>query len=264
MYSRERAEQIVIEAMRKALRIGFKSVNLGNAHIGIHAKQGWLSTGIFKHSPITVNVFDEGALKIAQFEMLQELFRRYGVAYSQSEAKTMVSALIGSSLTRYAKAFAKSLPVLGNFIDDDEHSLPVLAAAATHALGQAAVLRLEMEQPFNALNLNAMKIVYQRAFEQGKTLSRAMEQGHSNVAVVLDFDAARKDYERACQRPITKKDDPFAIEIEEMPPSFAQAPISKAENSVIEKFENLAALREKGILTEEEFQVQRQKLLNQL
>ena len=264
MYSRERAERIIIEAMRKALQVGFKPVNLGNAHIGIHAKQGWLSTGLFKHSPITVNMFDEGALKTAQFDMLQELFRRYGVDYSPAEAKTMVSMLIGSSLTRYAKAFAKSLPVLGNLIHDDEHSLPVLAAAATHALGQVAVLRLEMEQPFDKLNLNAVKQVYQREFEQGKALSRSMEQGHSNSAIFLDFESARTRYDQACQQPNPIPEDPFAISIEEMPPSSAQMPTSKKQSGLLEKFEQLAALREKGILAEEEFQAQRQKLLNQL
>ena len=176
----------------------------------------------------------------------------------------MVSALIGGRLTRYAKAFAKSLPVRGNLIHDDEHSLPVLAAAATHALGQVTVLRLEMEQPFGKLNLNAVKQVYQREFEQGKALSRSMEQGHSNSAIFLDFESARTRYDQACQQPNPIPEDPFAISIEEMPPSSAQMPTSKKQRGLLEKFEQLAALREKGILTEEEFQTQRQKLLNQL
>jgi len=266
MYSRERAERIIIEAMRKALQIGYKLINLGNAHIGIHSSRGGVLTGLFKKTPVNIEMFDEGALKNAQLDMLQELFRRYGADYSPSEAKTMLSALIGSSLERYAKAFIKSIPFLGNLIHDDSDSLPVLAAASMHALGQVAVLRLEMEQPFGKLHLNAVKQVFQREFQQGKALSRMMKEGQGNSTIVLDFETPRKRYEQACQQTNQFPDDPFAISIEEMPPQSPSkhAPTPNKQNGLAEKFEQLATLREKGLLTEEEFQAQRQKLLNQL
>lgn len=264
MYSRERAERIIIEAMRKALQIGYKSINLGNAHIGIHSGRGGVWAGLFKRTPINLEMFDEDALKTAQLEMLQDLFRRYGADYSSAEANTMLSALIGSSLERYVKAFIKSIPVLGNLLHDDSDSPPSLAAASMYALGQVAVLRLEKEQPFSALNLSAMRQVFQRAFEQGKTLSRTIKEGQSNSTIVLDFETARKRYEEACQKPISKAEDPFAISIEEIRSPSSQAPTSEKQGGLMEKFEQLSALREKGVLTEEEFHEQRQKLLNQL
>ncbi len=260
MYSRERAERIIVEAMRKTVNIGFEPVTLGNAHVGIHVKQGWLSTGLSRHSPLTVNMFDEGALKTAQFDMLEELFRRYGAEYSPAEATTMLSALVGGSLTRYAK----SLPIIGSFLRDESYSVPVAAAACTYALGQIAVLRLEMEQPFTRLNFSAVTYVYRQEFQRGKILARTLEQGHSNATIVLDFEAARRWYEQACQKPSILEKDPFAISIEEMPPSSAQATSSSEPASLVERFERLAALRANGALTDEEFQTQKQQLLNQL
>ncbi len=264
MYSRERAERIIVEAMRKAVNIGFKPVALGNAHIGIRARQGGFSAGLSRQSPVTVNMFDEGALKTAQLDMLQELFRRYGADYSPTEATTMLSALVGGSLTRYAKAFAKSLPIIGSFLCDEAYSVPVVAAACTYALGQVAVLRLEMEQSFTRLNFSAVKYVYRQEFERGKVLSRTLEQGQSNAALVLDFDSAPKWYEQACQKPSILEKDPFAISIEEMPPFSAQTTSSNEPASLVERFEQLAALRANGVLTDEEFQAQKQQLLNQL
>ncbi|GAK50065.1 hypothetical protein U14_01291 [Candidatus Moduliflexus flocculans] len=266
MYSRERAERIIVEAMRKALQIGYKSINLGNAHIGINSGQGGVWAGLFKRTPVNLEMFDEGALKTTQLNMLQDLFRRYGVDASPAEVNAMLSALIGNGLERYAKAFLKSIPFLDSLIYDEADSLPVLAAASTYALGQIAVLRLEMEQPFGKLNLQAVKQTFQREFEHGKTLSRAIKEGQSSSTIVLDFETARKRYEHACQQPNPIEDDPFAISIEEMSPRSASkhAPSPKKPDGLAEKFEQLATLREKGILTEEEFQAQRQKLLNQL
>lgn len=272
MFSRDKAEQILIDAMRKSLSVGFVPIQLGNARLGINLNGKIVSAGLDRSHPLSVNMLNERALKTVQIEMLQQLFRRYGAEFSPAEANAMMTTLLGASVTRYAKSFIKAIPIISQLLSDETHSLPVLAAASTYALGQVAVLRLERDCPFFQLNEEAITRVYQQEVERGKSLAKTLESGHSNAAVALDFETPKQRYEQECRAPITPEDDPFAISIEDAEPHAGKADArrksaktpSNEPETLVAKFEQLAQLKASGLITEEEFQAQRRKLLAQM
>lgn len=268
MYTRERAERITREYVRKSLEISFISLPV-TARVGTYTRlkpiHSWISIGLDR-APF--RIFDVGTLKNIQIEMLKVLFRRYGVKYSESEGKAMISALTGGNLGRYAKSIVKAIPIIGQIMWDE--SMPVMAAASTYALAQITVLRLELESAFFTLNLEAVKKVYAQEFEKGKDFASRLEKESPGSTLFIDFEAAKHLYDKACkkEKEVTPEDDPFAISIEDEKDKETREEVrSSADDeeppseSVVEKIEKLAALKKRGVITEEEFNTQKQKLL---
>jgi hypothetical protein len=151
-----------------------------------------------------------------------------------------------------------------------DESMPIMAAASTYALAQVTVLRLELESDFFTLNLEAVKKVYAQEFEKGKDFASRLEKENPGTTLLIDFEAAKHLYDRACkkEKEVTPEVDPFAISIEDEKDKENCEEISSrsdfeepSSESVVEKIEKLAQLKEKGVLTEEEFKTQKQKLL---
>lgn len=270
MYTRDKAEQITLAHVRQAMRVGHIPLpietNIGMRLLPRHA---WVSMIIRKDS---IKVFDTDSLKTIQIDLLRDLFRRYGVVYSDSEGEGMLDMFFGGTIARYAKSFVRSLPVVGKLLWDE--SLSVMAGASTYALAQVAVVRLECEQKFFDLNLRAIKTVYTQEFAKGKELVAKLEQDTAvGRFLAIDFEAAQQAYAKACRpnQPVTQEDDPFAIEIDDAPAQKTEptsptqsTSTSAAAGNLTAQFEQLVEKKTRGMITEEEFQRQRQKLLAQL
>lgn len=272
MDARERAERIVIEQVRKAIKVGFVTLPI-TANINVEIKKRWLSTELSHSSPLNMKVFNVSALKTIQIEMLQQLFRRYGIDYSESEGDAMISVLIGGTLERYAKTVVQALPLVKHLLWDEDESETILAGSSTYALAQIAVLRLELERSFSTFNLQAIKKVYAAEFKKGKKFAARLEKEEAGNFLVIDFESAKQLYERAChpEKQITPEEDPFAIYVEDPQATSQKETFSSNSNpaehpseSIVENLEKLSRLKEKGVLTAEEFETQKQKLLNRL
>jgi len=183
----------------------------------------------------------------------------------------MISTLTGGNLERYAKSIVKAIPIVGQIIWDE--SMPVMAGASTYAFAQVAVIRLESEGDFFTLNLEAVKKVYAREFEKGKDFASRLEKENPGTTFFIDFEAAKHLYDEECkkEKKVTPEEDPFAISIEDEKDKANREKVSSSSDheeplsgSVVEKIEKLAQLKEKGVITEEEFKTQKQKLLARL
>lgn len=266
MDTRARAERIVLEYVKKAVNVGFLSVT-EKTQTRLHVHLGSFPLSLSHKAPI--ELFDVNALKAVQTEMLKALFRRYGVEYAAAEGKEMIAALAGSTVERYARAVVKAIPIVGKLLWEESEA--VLAGASTYALAQIAVLRLELEQTFKELKFLAAKQVYEAEFETGKEVAARLKNEGTATALVIDFETAKKRYQEACQheKPVTPEEDPFAIYVDDAPKAAANeagrkaaaAPERPAEGSD-EHLARLIELKEKGFLTEDEFDKYKQKLLN--
>jgi uncharacterized protein (DUF697 family) len=256
--TRERAERTVREYIRKSLKVGrvpFSRIVIdGDPRRYIELKR-----------------FDVRTLKAVQLEMLKKLFQRYGVPYSASEGKAMISILTGGNLERYVKALARALPIVGQIFWDDSET--ILAGASTYALAQIAVLRLESERHFLSLNVYAVKQVYNEEFERGKEFASKLGNEESRDFLFIDFKTAKQRYKQLChpEKKITPVEDPFAIYIEEVKETSDRrisysdfTPEERPFENIVEGFEILSQLKEKGFITEGDFETQKQRLLAQI
>lgn len=159
---------------------------------------------------LPVPLFDLVAVTAVQMDMLKQLADLYGVDFSKSQGKLLVSGLTGSTFAGLGASVVKAIPGFGSILGGV--SMSVLSGASTYAVGQVAVSHFEANGNLEDIDFKWAKEKYREAVERGK-------------GVVVDWQ---------------KKE---------------------ARHEMYEALVELGQLKEKGLLTEEEFEAKKQELL---
>jgi uncharacterized protein (DUF697 family) len=160
---------------------------------------------------------------------LRQLANLYQVGFMESLGKSCISAVVGGSLARVGSSLFKFIPGVGTLLG--EISMAAFAGASTYAMGQVFIRHFKNGGTFEDFNTDLSKKVYEQELKKAKTV----------VAEVKDEQKNGKDKETpVAPAPTERVEDPF------------------------EKIRKLAAMKAEGILTDEEFQKQKQRLLDKL
>jgi hypothetical protein len=137
--------------------------------------------------------------------------------------KAIITALTSSGLAKMgARAAIKFIPGIGSVIGGV--AMSVLSGASSFALGEVFKKHFETGGTVLDLDLNRLKKVYSEKFEKGKKVAQEM-----------------KDDE--------KKKGGFKVKD------------SKSQEDPIEKLRELAELKKDGIISEEEFEKMKKKII---
>lgn len=195
---------------------------------------------------IQIQIFDASALEKIQLNMMQQVCGLYLVNYVEAKAKDILFALTGDTIARYVKAVFKSIPGM-DWLTGEE-PIEILAGASTYALAQTMRTHFEFGGDLFNIDLDIVKRVYQKEFPQGKKFA-------AGETSTIDLETARSVYHH--ERLKKEKREGSKVKAE---PASSNA----SSGDVFEKLEKLAQLKEKGIITEEEFNTYKKKLLDQL
>jgi uncharacterized protein (DUF697 family) len=167
--------------------------------------------------PIPIaDIFAVGAL---QLDMIRQLCRAYGVPFSETQGKAIVSALTSSTLARAgARSLIKLVPGLGTLIGG--LTVSIFNGASTYALGEVFKRHFETGGTILDFDVEGLKNMYKEKFEKGKKVAKDIK--------------------------------------DEMPEE--EAPDNASD--LVDKLKDLAALKEQGVLTQEEFDEMKKKLFN--
>ncbi|MDX2302455.1 MAG: SHOCT domain-containing protein [Microscillaceae bacterium] len=189
---------------------------------------------------IPLPILDVAAVTAIQLNMFKELCMIYQVDYNESFAKNLISSIAGATLARIGASFIKAIPGIGTLLG----SVPmvVLSGASTYAIGQVFKQHLEIGGMMSSFSFENAQKIYNDAFERGKSY----------------VDDLRK---RAMGE--TKKEEKADNTPKEEPPKAASTQSSNTSDA-FEKLKILADLKAQGILTEEEFQQKKAKLLEEI
>lgn len=167
--------------------------------------------------PIPIaDIFAVGAL---QLDMIRQLCRAYGVPFSETQGKAIVSALTSSTLARAgARSLIKLVPGLGTLIGG--LTVSIFNGASTYALGEVFKRHFETGGTILDFDVEGLKNMYKEKFEKGKEVAKDIK--------------------------------------DEMPEE--EAPDNASD--LVDKLKDLAALKEQGVLTQEEFDEMKKKLFN--
>jgi uncharacterized protein (DUF697 family) len=187
---------------------------------------------------IPVLVADIFAVGAVQLDMIRQLCRVYEVNFSETQGKAIVTALTSSTVARItAGSVAKMIPVVGTFLGGV--TVSVFAGASTYALGEVFKKHFELGGTILDFDPDRLKKLYKEKFEKGKKVAEELvrqqkaEEGKGST-IVVDLQEERK-----------------------------AAAASGAGTDVVARLKELAALKEQGILTEEEFERMKKRLLEQ-
>ena len=176
---------------------------------------------------IPVPVADFFAVSAIQLDMVRQLCRVYDIEFKETEGKAIISSITSSGLARLAaRTVIKFIPGAGSFIGG--MAVSIMSGASTYALGQAFRRHFETGGTFLDFDLSRLKKIYDDMFEKGKEVAKEIREEDSQQEVSM------------------KKAS------------------HGATAEIIDRLNDLAKLRDQGLLTESEFLKMKEKLLAEI
>ncbi len=190
---------------------------------------------------IPVPIADLFAVTAVQLDMVRQMCKLYDIDFKETEGKAVITTLTGSSLARLgSRAIVKLIPGVGSIVGG--LSLAILSGASTFALGEVFKKHFETGGTFLDFDPGRLKKYYQEKFEKGKKVARDLQK--------------EQDKER------TSVEDEVIEQEVKLAEEIINNPIEPSEKvDIISKLKELAALKDSGIITEEEFITMKSKLI---
>ena len=194
---------------------------------------------------IPVLMADIFAVSALQLDMIKQLCKVYGVDYKETEGKAIVTSLTGSTLARLgAASVVKLIPGIGTVLGGI--TVSSFAGASTYALGE--VFKKHFSEGGTILDFDPkrLKNYYNSKFEKGKDIAKQVSK-EPNVTVTADPELKNEEQLEIIKTPeVTKKTEEMSAE------------------AMIARLKELDGLRKEGIITDEEFQSMKSKLLDKI
>ncbi|WP_299461001.1 SHOCT domain-containing protein [uncultured Microscilla sp.] len=193
---------------------------------------------------LPIPIVDVAAVTAIQLNMLKELCLIYDVDYSEGFGKNLISSIVGAGVAKVGASAVKTIPVVGALLGGVP--MVVLSGASTYALGQVFKSQLQVTNVLSKFDMSGAKEMYKDAFEKGKQYVKDL-----------------RDRVGFGEKPSTPEAD-GKEDSKNNSDNGADSKQTTGDDAVFEKLRILGDLRDKGILTEDEFQQKKQKILAQL
>jgi uncharacterized protein (DUF697 family) len=114
------------------------------------------------------------AVTSIQLDMVQQLCGLYGVSYEKGASKSLVSALVGTSLASIGASFIKAIPGFGSLVGGV--SMSMMSGATTYALGNVFQAHFERGGNLDNLKVEDFQNFYKQKMEEGKEKAKEWKQ----------------------------------------------------------------------------------------
>ena len=181
---------------------------------------------------IPLPLMDVLAAGAVQLDMIRQLCKVYEVEFKENQGKAVISALSTSILTKMGvRSALKLIPGVGTIIGGV--TLAVFNGASTYALGEVFKKHFELGGTILDFDVERVRKAYKEKFEKGKQVAEELRK------------------EEAAQKPKTAapKGEPEAT--------------TPDQSRVIERIKQLAEMKDQGIISPEEFDQMKKKLIEE-
>jgi len=189
---------------------------------------------------IPIPIVDIFAVSAMQLDMIRQLCKVYDKDFSESQGKAIVSSLTSATLARLAgTSLAKLIPVVGSIVGGVTNSM--MAGASTYALGEVFKVHFETGGTVLDFDTKRLKKMYAEKFEKGKKVAEELKKQQEAKKKAMEDAAA----DVAEDETLDLNDN------------------KKSGAAILAKLKELAALKDDGIITEEEFERMKKKLIEE-
>ncbi|MEZ4984420.1 MAG: DUF697 domain-containing protein [Saprospiraceae bacterium] len=190
---------------------------------------------------VPIPIADVFAVSALQLDMIRQLSRVYDQDFSESQGKAIITSLTSSTLARAgARSLIKLIPGIGTVIGGV--TVSAFNGASTYALGEVFKRHFETGGTILDFDTERLKKLYKEKFEKGKKVAQEW----------------KAEADKATSSSTTSDNVHYQ---EETPPTTAN---SKPQKSVTDTIKELAAMRDAGLLSEEEFAQMKRKLIDEM
>ena len=187
---------------------------------------------------IPLPVIDVFAVSGLQLDMVKGLCRVYDVSFSETQGKAIVTTLTSSALARIgARSLIKLVPGVGSLIGGV--TLSVFNGASTYALGEVFKKHFSAGGTFLDFDTDRLKKYYREKFEKGKKVAEQIKQ------------------EEEAKTKKTKK-----VNVEDVVVETPAEIGDVTETDVLKRLSELGELHKQGVITDEEFEAMKKKLID--
>lgn len=188
---------------------------------------------------LLADILAVGAL---QLDMIRQLCRVYNVDFKETQGKAIVTALTSSTLARAgARSLIKLIPGIGTAIGGA--TVSVFAGASTYAVGEVFKKHFASGGTILDFDTERLKKMYQEKFEKGKRMASDLNKKEEEIKETV-FNVKETETKTAANTNVE-----------------SSATTATPQKGFVEKLEGLASLKEKGILSEVEFDLMKRKLI---
>ncbi len=180
---------------------------------------------------VPLPLLDVVAVTAIQVDMLKQLSAHYNIPFTEQAGKSWISAISGSVLARMGASSLKAIPVIGSILGSV--SMSALSGAGTYAIGNVFKEHFKNGGDLSDLDLKKAKNFFKEKFDEGKRVAKKLDDEME--------DADRSD----------SKEENSARQEQD-----------KNKKSFVEQLENLSQMMADGLLSQEEFDSLKKKIMD--
>ncbi|WP_086047870.1 DUF697 domain-containing protein [Hugenholtzia roseola] len=229
---------------------------------------------------IPVPWLDMAAVTLVQVDMVRRLAESKGIDATDATIESLVSTLSGGLLAKLGSQALKLIPGWGTIAGGI--GMAVFSGASTYAAGKTFAYHFETGGDLSNFDTEAVKKFYAEQFEKGKDFARQMKDDVEKRAKEAYRDFEKEGFDAFGKEKKPKKDFEFEeadfeevasnqkaqnnqntkqAQSQQAPQNEAQTPPTSGQSDLVAELEKLADLKQRGILSEEEFQKLKAKVL---
>ncbi len=195
---------------------------------------------------VPLPIADVFAVSALQLDMIRQLCRVYGLDFAETQGKALVTSLTTSAMTKAgARSLIKLIPGIGTIVGGV--ATAVLNGASTYALGEVFKKHFGNGGTFLDFDTDRLKKMYNEKFEKGKDVAKQWRQESAEDVV---------------PPPPAPTPAPTPVQTSAPPPPPPPAPpkVAEAEDN-IRKIRELAEMKAQNIITQEEFDAMKKRII---
>jgi uncharacterized protein (DUF697 family) len=195
---------------------------------------------------IPIPLLDFAGVTAVQLDMMKKLTNLYNDNYSENVGKAFIASVTSTSLARMGASLIKAIPGIGTVLG--VVSMSIMSGASTYALGNVITHFLDKGIGLEDINEDMARKVYSENLEKGKKVAEDLKN-------------------RAEEKMEEMQDDDFDIpttseDAEPSSPPNNPPPKAAPENDVYAELMKLGDLRDKGVITDEEFAKMKKEIID--
>jgi uncharacterized protein (DUF697 family) len=217
---------------------------------------------------IPILVADIFAVSALQLDMIRQMCRVYGVDFSETQGKAIVTSLTSSTLARItAGSIIKLIPGVGSLLGGV--TVSAFAGASTYALGEVFKKHFETGGTILDFDPDRLSKLYKEKFEKGKKVAEQLHKEQKEKRSKGEEDLPEGNAKVRAPKPqqVAEEDivpsEPVAEKRSTKPTAEPTEPKTNGKE-ILEELKKLAELRDNGIISEEEFSVMKKKFIDML
>ena len=213
---------------------------------------------------VPLPIADIFAVSALQVDMIRQLCRVYNIDFAETQGKALVTSLTTSTMTKAgARSLIKLIPGIGTVVGGV--TTAVLNGASTYAMGEVFKKHFGSGGTFLDFDVDRLRKVYNEKFEKGKDVAKQWRQEQARAEDVVPPPpppaAPATTSEPGVGAPAAKVTTAPPPPPPPPPAPSASADKVKEAEDNIRKIKELAEMKAQNIITEEEFEAMKKRII---